>query len=159
MATILPLNKSEINLLKDMSIELGSSFSYLEKDYYLVQLIQCLQCLSIQNTELLFTGGTALAKAYKTIHRFSEDCDFILTGKNLKRAQLSKVKTIIHNHLTSSGFDVINVTSKNNNQNMEFSIRYETLSTPKSELRKELKLEIIYKEIKPKTSTQNLTEH
>lgn len=156
MAIISYLKKSDVNILKDLSIEMGCSFAYLEKDYYIVQLIQCLQNLSLDGHRLVFTGGTALAKAYRSIERFSEDCDFILIGENLNRSKLSKIRAIIDNHIRNYGFEVLEVKPKNNNRNIEFSIKYEKIAEVGVALRNELKLEIIYKDIHPKTTQQNV---
>lgn len=145
MVRISHLKKSDVNLLKDRAIELGCNSAYLEKDYYIVQLIRRLQELSIDEGELLFTGGTSLSKAYNVIHRFSEDCDYLLVGNKLTRKKLSNIKKLISEHLTSYGFDISHTDAKNENKNITFFIKYESSSKSVPELRKELKLEIIYK--------------
>jgi predicted nucleotidyltransferase component of viral defense system len=146
MAFLSPLKKSELSLLKDKATELGCNVSYLEKDYYLVCLIKCMQEMPIENGEFIFTGGTALAKGYKLIERFSEDCDFIFLSPNGKRSQLSEVRDKIEDHIKKYGFIIKNINSQNSNKNQEFEIEYIKLSEINDGLRSELKLEIIHKD-------------
>ena len=92
MEGIFPLkklpNKSDI---QDISLELGIDPSFIEKDWYAVQLLVLLS--ELQNTrdvQKVFSGGTSLSKGYGLIKRFSEDLDFILTlpkGVSLSQGQ------------------------------------------------------------------------
>lgn len=145
MASLSLLKKSDLSLLKDKAIELGCNVGYLEKDYYLVSVMKCLQEASIEEGKLLFTGGTALAKGYKLIKRFSEDCDFIFLSPVSSRSYLSRVKNLINSHLTNHGFIVEVAKARNNNANIEYQIAYPALSGDKTHLRPEVKLEIIHK--------------
>lgn len=145
MASLSLLKKSDISLLKDKAIELGCNVGYLEKDYYLVNVMKCLQEAAIDEGKLIFTGGTALAKGYKLIKRFSEDCDFIFLSAVSSRSYLSRVKNLIHSHLTHHGFVVEAAKARNNNANIEYQIAYPALSGDKTHLRPEVKLEIIHK--------------
>lgn len=68
------------NLIQDISLELGINPSFIEKDWYAVQLLVLISGLqSINNVKIIFSGGTSLSKGYGLIKRFSEDLDFILT--------------------------------------------------------------------------------
>lgn len=145
MASLSLLKKSDINLLKDKAIELGCKPGYLEKDYYLVHLIKCFQEISLENGKFVFTGGTALAKGYKLIKRFSEDCDFIFLNHSGGRSYLSEVRKYIKNYLENYGFTIMEITSNDRNRNMEFKIKYTPLLGDKENLREELNLEVIYK--------------
>ncbi len=63
----------------DVADALGiSSPAIVEKDYYVVQLIDALSKLSFENYTLIFAGGTCLSKAYKNTYRMSEDVDMKL---------------------------------------------------------------------------------
>ncbi|MFN7096565.1 MAG: nucleotidyl transferase AbiEii/AbiGii toxin family protein [Gammaproteobacteria bacterium] len=52
------------------------SFAVIEKDFYVTQAIHALSDIQNEYFNLVFQGGTALAKAHKIIDRMSEDCDF-----------------------------------------------------------------------------------
>lgn len=95
-------NKSEI---QDISIELGIDPSFIEKDWYAVQLLVLLSDLqSTRDVKKVFSGGTSLSKGYGLIKRFSEDLDFILTlpegvslSKGQRRAYRGEVVSAIQN--------------------------------------------------------------
>lgn len=68
------------NVIQDISLELGIDPSFIEKDWYAVQLLVLISELQSSNgVKMVFSGGTSLSKGYCLIKRFSEDLDFILT--------------------------------------------------------------------------------
>jgi len=146
MASFSFLNQSDLNILTDKATELGCKVSYLEKDYYLIQLIKCLQKFSVKDGSFIFTGGTALVKGYKLIDRFSEDCDFIFLKNRCNRRERSIVKEKLLDHFKQNGFLVSNCTSKNESKHWLFQIEYKQLSQEEHNLRPNLKLEIVHKE-------------
>lgn len=153
------MKEIDLELLHDKATELGCSVSYLVKDYYAVHLMKCLQTLDLQKGSFIFTGGTALAKAYKVLGRFSEDCDFIFLMKSPSRKYLSSVRKKILNHLNSEGFIIKDCKSRNESKNWVFEIEYERLSPVNGgdNLRPELKLEVVHKEqIKGEFATHSL---
>lgn len=81
MEGIFLLKKSlDETIVRDVSLELGIEPSFIEKDWYAVQLLVLLSKLQInRNVKIVFSGGTSLSKGYGLIKRFSEDLDFILT--------------------------------------------------------------------------------
>lgn len=70
------LNKQLLQLISDASEVLGLNETILEKDYYVTQVIHALSRAENEYFQLIFCGGTALAKADKIIRRMSEDIDF-----------------------------------------------------------------------------------
>ncbi len=67
-------------VIQDISLELGLDPSFIEKDWYAVQLLVLLSDFkSDKEVKIVFSGGTSLSKGYGLIKRFSEDLDFILT--------------------------------------------------------------------------------
>ncbi|MCG8375646.1 MAG: nucleotidyl transferase AbiEii/AbiGii toxin family protein [Chlorobiales bacterium] len=78
-------------VVRDISLELGIEPSFIEKDWYAVQLLVLLSDLQInRDIKIVFSGGTSLSKGYALIKRFSEDLDFILTiseGSSLSAGQ------------------------------------------------------------------------
>lgn len=53
----------------------GISFEIIEKDYWVVWILERLFALNDLKTHLTFKGGTSLSKVYRIIDRFSEDID------------------------------------------------------------------------------------
>ena len=62
-------------LVNDVSFASGISPSYIEKDWYLVQILQSVTQLNTSDVKIIFAGGTCLSKAYSLTKRFSEDVD------------------------------------------------------------------------------------
>ena len=59
----------------EVAVPLGSPRAYLlEKDIWVVEVLDALFSASF-GRELVFKGGTSLAKAYAAVRRFSEDVD------------------------------------------------------------------------------------
>src|SRR5580692_2165157 len=90
-------------LIEEVALELGIDPAFVEKDWYVVQLIRLLMATDLFSAQLIFTGGTALAKAHRLLQRFSEDIDFRLVypalatlSRNERRKQLSVLKQLIH---------------------------------------------------------------
>lgn len=53
---------------------------YVEKDYWVTFALFTLFQSELAD-EIIFKGGTALAKCFKTIERFSEDIDLVVLRK------------------------------------------------------------------------------
>ena len=71
------------NVIRDVALELGVDPSFIEKDWYAVQILALVSELqSDSKVKMVFAGGTSLAKGYGLIKRFSEDLDFILTSSD-----------------------------------------------------------------------------
>ncbi len=83
---------SELNELILLTTEqLGLQEPYVvEKDWHITKAIEALMQVRDENFQLVFHGGTALAKAHKLIRRMSEDCDFRILYKNSKKLENNK---------------------------------------------------------------------
>jgi predicted nucleotidyltransferase component of viral defense system len=67
------------SLFTEVADALGvDSVSIIEKDHYIVELLQILKSLTFGTHQLIFAGGTALAKAGIALNRMSEDVDIKL---------------------------------------------------------------------------------
>lgn len=63
---------------------------YIEKDYWVTLALKII-VTSQHKESVVFKGGTALSKAFKSIERFSEDIDLVLLRKDTDTAnQLKK---------------------------------------------------------------------
>ncbi len=77
-------------LLDDIHERTGYRSDVLEKDYYVVLLLNELAELQSNGLPAYFKGGTALYKALKTTNRFSEDIDLSVDARGCSRTQNDK---------------------------------------------------------------------
>jgi hypothetical protein len=82
--------------------------SFIEKDWFVTQVVAALSAFRYEGFEFIFTGGTALSKAHLLIRRFSEDVDFrvIAPHDQQNKSKLSKFKKAVLAHLHQSGFEI-----------------------------------------------------
>lgn len=71
------MNQSpDLSLIRDVALETGIAESFVEKDWFVVQVIRTIAAIEHQGFEVVFSGGMALSKAHELLQRFSEDVDF-----------------------------------------------------------------------------------
>jgi predicted nucleotidyltransferase component of viral defense system len=80
--------------------------AFIEKDYFLWLL---LKELTQHNENLVFKGGTALAKCHRIIKRFSEDIDLGRTDQTITQGQRKKLKSLITTSIDSLGLTLTNL--------------------------------------------------
>lgn len=85
------LNEKLIRLVSDTGELLGLEETVIEKDYYVTQVIHALSGIENEYFQLVFCGGTCLAKAHKIVNRMSEDVDFKIQVKKVD-ASFSKTR-------------------------------------------------------------------
>lgn len=92
------------------AIGLGNP-AIVEKDFYVVKLLELLVTFNAKHHQIVFTGGTALTKAHVNTFRMSEDVDFKLvptdsftqlTSRNLKRQSRKDIKLSIQSLIQES---------------------------------------------------------
>ena len=71
-------------LINEIAVELGVSPSFVEKDWYAVQVIRFIAEADFGDITPVFSGGTSLSKGYGLIQRFSEDMDFKVKAETQK---------------------------------------------------------------------------
>lgn len=79
-----------ITLLDDIHNKTGYRSDVLEKDYYVVLLLEELANKQKEGLLAYFKGGTALYKALHTTNRFSEDIDLSVDTRGCSRTQSDK---------------------------------------------------------------------
>ena len=85
--------------------------SAVERDYYIVLLLQKLE-LSDFAEKCVFKGGTSLSKCYPgSIERFSEDIDLTFLGMELSDRECSRAIKLIENIMTE-GFETEKIGSE-----------------------------------------------
>lgn len=77
-------------LLDDIHTKTGYRADVLEKDYYVVLILNELAAMQNNGLEAYFKGSTALYKALKTTKRFSEDIDLSVDTRECSRTQNDK---------------------------------------------------------------------
>ena len=77
-------------LIENIHEQTGYRTDVLEKDYYVVLMLEELAKLQADGLSAYFKGGTALYKALKTTNRFSEDIDLSVDTRDCSRTQNDK---------------------------------------------------------------------
>lgn len=77
-------------LLENIHENTGYRMDVLEKDYYVLLILQELAAFQRDGLPAYFKGGTALYKALKTTNRFSEDIDLSVDTRGCSRTQSDK---------------------------------------------------------------------
>ena len=72
------------------SAELGIPQKFVEKDYWICQILQRLSRMP-QAERTVWKGGTSLTKGYGIIQRFSSDVDLAIIGEGLSNNQQKKL--------------------------------------------------------------------
>lgn len=110
--------------------------AFVEKDWYGVQVIAAISKMTHPGYELVFSGGTALAKAHNLLERFSEDIDFRIRPIDHfpNKSALSKLKNGVIDALRDAGFQIDDESIKARDGNKFFScmISYERQFTHSS---------------------------
>ena len=77
----------------------------VEKDWYVVKALHAITAAAIRPFRLVFSGGTALSRAYRLTQRMSEDIDLkILSDKPMTRPGLRRLRETITTALQQAGF-------------------------------------------------------
>lgn len=103
------------NAIQATSQELGMAQEFVEKDYWICQILQSLSRHPL-NERIVWKGGTSLSKAYGLIRRFSSDVDFAVLLEGLSQNQQKKLVTRIGRDTTVDleELDMPEKTIKNN---------------------------------------------
>ena len=78
------------NAIKATSQEFGMAPEFVEKDYWICQILQNLSRHPLSE-RIVWKGGTSLSKAYGLIKRFSSDVDFAIVLEGLSQNQQKKL--------------------------------------------------------------------
>lgn len=74
-------------LLENINNRSGIRIDVLEKDYYVMLILEELSAKQNKGLKAYFKGGTALYKALKKLNRFSEDIDISVDTRGCSRTQ------------------------------------------------------------------------
>lgn len=104
-----------INAIQLTAEELRMAPEFVEKDYWICQILQNLSRHELSG-RIVWKGGTSLSKAYDLIKRFSSDVDFAVLLEGLSQNQQKKLVAKIGRDTTIDleDLDVPGQTIKNN---------------------------------------------
>jgi len=136
-------------LVESIASELGVSPSFIEKDWYAMQIIASLLPVNELGIKLVFAGGTSLSKGFNLIQRFSEDLDFkvILPEESPTRTQLSNYRKQIVDVVCKNALGwSLNGEPKARNANRNFicEITYQNVFNVAPAIRPYIKLDISF---------------
>lgn len=134
------------DLILEASEVLGIDKAFIEKDWFITQLLRSTKAFhGDPRISLVFSGGTALSKAHRRISRFSEDVDFrIHSDEKISRSARSRWRKELVVHLRENGWGVSDeqVLARDEGRYIVIKVPYPTYFSPHVALRPELKLEL-----------------
>jgi predicted nucleotidyltransferase component of viral defense system len=136
-------------VIEEVALELGIDPAFVEKDWYVVQLIREIANSELIGAQIIFTGGTALSKAHRLIQRFSEDIDFRLilspdasASRSQQRKLLSAIRDRLHQVITIHFLPgAVKWKSRDENRYFSFEIDYPSVFGSSDALRPRLQIE------------------
>ena len=147
-------------LIQEIAIELGVNPSFVEKDWYAVQVLKLISEYNHSDITPVFSGGTSLSKGYGLIERFSEDIDFKLQSATVKNKRECKEyrAEIVDLIQVQDGFtiDEATVISQDGSRFFSFDISYPQSHGLDAALRANLKLEMRFQTIPLATENRDI---
>ncbi|GAA4315738.1 nucleotidyl transferase AbiEii/AbiGii toxin family protein [Compostibacter hankyongensis] len=138
------------DLIEEVALQKGIQSAFVEKDWYVTQVLRKIIEYHFEDFQIVFTGGTALSKAHKLIQRFSEDIDFrVIVPPNLateSKSRQSRILSVFKNEVvaylkTEFPIDKDKIFARNGNQFFSIEFYYPTLFTRSDVLRPHLLIE------------------
>jgi biotin operon repressor len=124
--------KKLMSQIQDLSKLLELNEYVVEKDIYVTKAIGMITQVRNDYYDLIFQGGTSLAKAHRIVERMSEDCDFrihfkeaseTLQSKEAKRNALRSFRHDLVKALRENGFKIEDESIRVRNEGQFMSIR------------------------------------
>ena len=98
-------------IFQAIAAERGMTSFAVEKDWWVSRILETVFQMNVAQ-HLLFKGGTSLSKAWKLIHRFSEDIDLAIDreffegyGGDISRTQINKLRKDAGIYTTQTFFE------------------------------------------------------
>jgi hypothetical protein len=146
------LSNSQLKIVNELVNSGISKISagVFEKDFMTTEAIRIATSISSDDVQIVFCGGTSLAKAHKIIGRMSEDADFrvIVHDENTpshNRKLMGEIKRRIFEALRDSGFELTKEHCKaaDSNNNIQFTVPYANSFSLVTSLRPSIKMDFI----------------
>ncbi len=144
------LSREEIKKIEEAGLALEIfDLSILEKDFFVTKAIHTIADMDDPAINLVFCGGTCLAKAYQIVNRMSEDVDFKIypiipfSSRADQRKKLKNFRENMTALLLNAGFDVSqqNLDSRDNNGYTVYRLDYPSHFNKHEELRPHIQIE------------------
>lgn len=128
----------------------------IEKDWHIIRAMSAIAATDAAPFQLIFSGGTCLARAHKLIRRMSEDVDFKIVpidanpvSKTQRRKQLAELRDKITASLHAAGFpidpaDSAQLRSRDDNCYTVYQLQYATPGEEEAPLRSTIQVELNY---------------
>lgn len=137
------------DVFEEIAVIKGIRPAFIEKDWYVTQVIHRLTSVAYRDFQLIFSGGTALSKAHRLLQRFSEDVDYRVVSASLAAENPSRQRRLLSGFKATiieclDGFlkvDLDKVTARNGNRFFGIELAYPTLFDKQDALRPHLKVE------------------
>lgn len=141
-------------LIEEVAQIKGISEAFIEKDWFVTQVIKIVSDIIFEDYRIVFTGGTSLSKAHGIIQRFSEDIDFRVVAPSvelLSKTQQSKILSTFKKEIVRSlrlHFDIKDeqISANNGNKFVAIELNYPTYFTRADALRPHILLEFTVSE-------------
>jgi predicted nucleotidyltransferase component of viral defense system len=141
-------------LIEEVAQIKGISESFIEKDWFVTQVIKIVSEIVFEDYRIVFTGGTSLSKAHGIIQRFSEDIDFRVITPSVElfsKTQQSKILSTFKKEIVRSlrfHFDIKDeqISANNGNKFVAIELHYPTYFTRADALRPHILLEFTVSE-------------
>lgn len=147
-------------LVNEIAIELGVAPAFVEKDWYAVQVLQCIANLEDSAVTTIFSGGTSLSKGHGLLKRFSEDLDF--RAKYNTDTQNKSTRRAFRKKITSAIEDIEDISTNQNKLDagsnyFKFPLEYPHNFEESPALRPELKIEFSFTQPRLTPETQPIS--
>lgn len=142
--------RPEKALFEEAAALKGMAVSFVEKDWFVTQVIAALAALEVGGFEIIFSGGTALSKGHGLLQRFSEDVDFrVRAPQTVNRKALSNFKHAVVAALRQHGFALSDeqIKAGDGNRFVAMELDYESVFTQPAALRPHLQIELTVSDI------------
>jgi len=146
------LNNELKHWLAFTAYTLGVGEEFIEKDWQVTRAIQIVSELVLPDFQLVFAGGTCLAKSHRIVNRMSEDVDFKITlregnvhlSTSLLRKKLSELRQQVQTALMAAGFECGPecIRARNNNHYIVVDLPYYPLLPTQQYLRSTIQIEL-----------------
>ncbi len=153
------MKKFDKTFIDEVSQAKGILAAYIEKDYYIVELLKIIASFQNDSFSVTFSGGTSLSKGFGIINRFSEDIDFmVLSSDENSRSVYRTFRKNLFEKIDATGILKVSEDEKiigNESRFVSFYVDYPKAFDDKS-LRQQVKIEISAKPIRLKPKNQKI---
>lgn len=125
----------------------------VEKDWYVLRALRVISAIDAAPFQLVFAGGTCLARAHRLVARMSEDVDFKIVpldpmplSRGKRRSLLGDLRSRVLAALQAEGFGIGpgDMRSRNENQYTLYNLHYTQDDAVASPLRPTIQVELTY---------------